>query len=128
MSTSASVFEWDEFLDLAEELVQRVGSAGAERSAVSRAYYAAFHRASAYVQERGVRLTFTGRDHALVWDWFLRSDANPALRWVGNAGSGLRRTRRHADYEPPPLPSQSEAAERSVKIARRIVQELSQRR
>lgn len=125
MSTPAADFDWEAFLDVAVELVQRSGDAGAERSAISRAYYAAFHRASGYVHQRGVHLTFTGRDHALVWDWFFGPNADHALHWVGNAGSLLRRTRRHADYDPAPLPNGSIAAQRSVLLARRIVLELS---
>jgi hypothetical protein len=34
-------FDWEEFLDLAGELVQRRGDISAERTAISRAYYAA---------------------------------------------------------------------------------------
>lgn len=64
-------FGWEGFLDLAEELSQRRGDAAAERTAISRAYYAAFHWANDDVSRRGANLTFTGRDHTLVWDWFL---------------------------------------------------------
>ncbi len=42
-------FDWAEFLDLGEELVRRRGDAAAERTAISRSYYAAFHWASRYV-------------------------------------------------------------------------------
>lgn len=118
-------FDWRAFLDLAEELVERRNNAAADRTAISRAYYAAFHLASAYVSDRGVRLTFTGRDHATVWAWFLGADVAAGLRWIGNAGSVLRQARRHADYRPTPFPEPTKEAQTAVRFAMRIVSELN---
>lgn len=118
-------FDWRAFLDLAEDLQERRDNPAAERSAISRAYYAAFHLASMYVSDRGVRLTFTGRDHTTVWAWFLGADADSRLRWIGNTGSLLRQARRHADYRPVPFPEPVKEARTAVRSATRIVSELN---
>jgi hypothetical protein len=118
-------FDWQAFLHLAEELVDRQGDPAAERTAISRAYDAAFHLASDYARRRGVRLIFTGRDHAIVWAWFPESDADPRLRWIGNTGSVLRQARRHADYRPAPFPNLSSEAQAAVRLATRIRSELA---
>ncbi len=65
---SVAGFDRVELFELAEDLIQRRGDLGAERSATSRADYVAFHRAGAYASGRGASLTFTGADHVLVWD------------------------------------------------------------
>ena len=56
-------FDWTEFLDRADELGRRRGDPPAERTAISRAYYAAFHHACARFAAAGERLTLTGEDH-----------------------------------------------------------------
>jgi hypothetical protein len=118
-------FDWEEFLDLAEELVRRRGDPAAERSAVSRAYSAVFHEASQYVSRRGGRLTFTGDDHIREWDWFLQTGLDPPARWIGNTGHALRRARRAADYDPSPRPNRSVDAQGAVRLARRLLTEVS---
>jgi hypothetical protein len=84
-------FDWEEFLDLAEELVRRRGDPAAERTAISRAYHAAFHRAGEHVVRRGERLTLTGDDHVLIWEWFLRPGADH--RALAAASAPARRLR-----------------------------------
>lgn len=121
---SETAFAWEDFLRLAAELVQRQGDAGAERSAISRAYYAAFHEATAHVTDRGLGLTLTGRDHALVWDWFLRDGSDPQFHWIGEAGRLLRRARRQADYDATPIHGLSSEALTAVRLAERITSEL----
>lgn len=117
-------FDWRTFLPLAEELAERRDDPAAQRSAISRTYYAAFHLASDYVSQRGVRLTFTGRDHATVWAWFLGSAADPGLRRIGNTGSILRQARRHADYRPTPSSDPVREARTAVRLAKRVTSEL----
>jgi hypothetical protein len=117
-------FDWEEFLDLAEELVRRRGDVGAERTAVSRAYYAAFHRAGEHYARRGERLTLTGNDHALVWDWFVRPGADPRSLRIGNNGLWLRRARRRADYDPSSFPDLSRTAERAIALTRLLLVDL----
>lgn len=118
-------FDWEEFLVLAEELVRRHGDAGAERSAISRAYYAVFHLASAHFLRCGGRLTRTGVDHRLVWDWFLRPGATGASRRIGTAGFRLKQARRRADYESGRPPVTAWTARRLIDLARQLQTDLS---
>lgn len=118
-------FDWKEFLEIAEELIERRGDVGAERTAISRAYYAAYHEAAAYYVGRGERLSLTGDDHGLVWDWFLRSGANRASHQIGRNGLRLRQARRRADYDSSPIPDLSREASRIVTLARALQQDLA---
>jgi len=119
-----SDFDWDEFLELAEELARRRGDDAALRSAISRAYYAAYHRASEYTMSRGERLTFTAADHRSVWAWFRRPDAGALSREIADAGIRLRQARREADYDRAVNPDLTANAPRFVSLARRVVTEL----
>ena len=122
-SSSRARFRLGEFLDLAAELVRRRGDPAAERTAISRAFYAAFHKACDYFSAQGERLTLTGEDHGRVWDWFVRRGDAPS-RQVGSAGRRLRDERRRADYDPTGNPSLSSDAEYAVRLARRVLSDL----
>jgi hypothetical protein len=63
------VYNWRELLELAEFLLGKRGEAtveSKERSAASRAYYAAFGRAADYAEAQGAPLTGKGEDHSAV--------------------------------------------------------------
>lgn len=121
-------FDWEEFLELAEELVGPRGDAGAARTAISRAYDAAFHRAREHGSRLGMRLTRTGEDQVLVWDWFLRSGTANPLGRIGADGRWLRRARRGADYDAVSYPQLSREAQTAVDLARRILADLDRLR
>jgi uncharacterized protein (UPF0332 family) len=88
------VIEPRDLLTLATELSNRSDEA-ALRAAVSRAYYAAFLHCQAVVAgHHGVRLTATGRDHALVADAVFRLDET-----ASQTLERLRRRRNEADYD-----------------------------
>ena len=90
-------FEWTEFLTLAKELAQRSDEA-ALRSAVSRAYYAAFGKARALLMAEGVPLVSDATDHARVWEAF-RSSSDDVRYYIGVDGMALRNNRNRADYD-----------------------------
>ncbi len=92
-------FAWPSFLDLARELDHRDEEA-CKRSAVSRAYYAAFQVTKAYMQRcrPDLPLRGDGRDHDL-WKDLLRNGKG-AERRIGRLGDDLKKWRRDADYEP----------------------------
>ena len=121
---SAPAFDWEEYLELAGELAGRRGDVGAERSAISRAYYAAFHKAAEYLTARGERLTFTGDDHTFVWDWFFQPGASAMSLRIGSNGHRLRRARRRADYDPSPFRNLSSEARTAVALAQAILADL----
>ncbi|MCY0987352.1 hypothetical protein OV203_09480 [Nannocystis sp. ILAH1] len=62
------MFDWMTFHGLAVELATREDVA-AHRSAVSRAYYAAFHAALTHAERRGASLPKVEK-HAALWQWF----------------------------------------------------------
>jgi hypothetical protein len=89
-------FRWAEYLVLAQELAKKHGEA-ATRSAISRAYYAAYHTAKRHRGSKSAMATRSG-SHGDVWR-ALRDSGNPALRRAGNQGKQILDYRRQADYD-----------------------------
>jgi hypothetical protein len=97
-----------ELLDVARTLVAVTGAGEKEhRSAVNRAYYAAFSEASEYVKSRGYRYQRGSRgSHQQVWD-YLKSGVphggdyrlQSRRRLVASQGEDLLGRRVIADYE-----------------------------
>jgi uncharacterized protein (UPF0332 family) len=78
---------------LAGELAQRGRDEAALRSAISRAYYAAYWVARRFLSDAGIRV----QGHIETWDAFRQLDE---ARWkTGENGSLLRRSRNNADYD-----------------------------
>ncbi len=98
-----SPFVWGEFLSLARRLV---GDGSLDRSeaglrtAISRAYYATFHAASAFVRANRLVPDAERLTHDKVWA-ILTSDEDRARADVGQRGNALRRQRVNADYRNP---------------------------
>jgi uncharacterized protein (UPF0332 family) len=62
------VFEWIDFLELAEDLAARQHDEAAARTAISRAYYAAFHAGRGYLVRAGIPLDRSRNAHLQVRD------------------------------------------------------------
>lgn len=92
------MFAWVRFLDLVDELVQRSGVEAAERTAISRAYYASFCAARRALDERCIPSTQTGRGHAVVWTLF-HDRRDTRSRRIADRGRRLRQWRSKADYD-----------------------------
>lgn len=98
-------FDWSHYLVVARELIgQRGGSSSQEarlRSAISRAYYAAFCKASNYLRDKeGLPVTNPRHQklgHQEVIDVFKRKPDSP-FRQVGADLDRLRGDRETADY------------------------------
>ncbi len=92
-------FRWSSYLDLARELSERPNASEASlRSAISRAYYAAFHAARRVLLAKGVQIPDHGDAHGRIWHE-CRSRQGRELRPVGIKGRALRDDRDSADYE-----------------------------
>lgn len=96
------VFDWREFLELAKDLRSSSGPSfsaeAAKRSAVSRAYYAAFCHARNYAERYlGFRRTKTGRDHGLLRGHL--GQQGPAWKEIADKLGDLHEWRKHCDYE-----------------------------
>ncbi len=86
-----------DFLEVAGEWA--AGAREAEwRSAVSRAYYAAFHIARGLLQDCGFVVPEGDQAHAYLW-LRLANAGHPDVRRAGNDLSFLRRNRNWADYD-----------------------------
>ncbi len=95
-------FDWSNYLDLAREL-QRQGAVHSSkeaelRSAISRAYYAAFCKARNYLRDRRHLILSQGPEaHSEVQDTFQVSP-DRRLKEIGENLNRLRTFRNRADY------------------------------
>lgn len=117
-------FDWGEFLKLACDLQGRSGPGYSEeaayRTAVSRAYYAAFCRTRDYAQANlRFRPSRTARDHQQLID-HLRLQAHP---WgdIADDLDDLRGWRNQCDYDPY-VPNLQNMVTRAIQIANQILQ------
>jgi len=86
-----------DFFTLAERLVAE-STESAQRSAVSRAYYAVFHEARMLVESCGFRFASTAETHSkLIYCIMAANDAD--LDFVGQKLGSLRTIRNTADYD-----------------------------
>jgi uncharacterized protein (UPF0332 family) len=85
------------FLELADEL--STGFRQADwRTAISRAYYAAFHKARTLLQQGGFRVPDAERAHAYIW-LRLSNSTHPDVNDAGGRLSHLRSMRNWAEYD-----------------------------
>lgn len=89
-------FDWKQYLSFADELSKRSEEA-ALRSAVSRAYYAAFCTARNHLRRKGEQIPDSEQTHKIVWESFQQRGKTYAA--VYQNGIRLRSRRRQADYE-----------------------------
>lgn len=94
------------------------------RNAISRAYYAAFHAARAYVIRKDPTFTVTARanglkSHEAVWKWF----GNNRLPEIRKDGFLLKADRELADYESE-APNLHGRLDRILKLSERIVSKI----
>jgi uncharacterized protein (UPF0332 family) len=90
-------FAWEAFLALAEDLQNSRSDEAAMRSAVSRAYYAAYHLSLAFLEQNSIAITSMANQHQAVWHEFQRG---PDKNWktVCRIGNNLKLRRVDADY------------------------------
>lgn len=92
------MFAWEDFLALSDRLAVAPDDEASQRTAIGRAYYAAYHTAAAFVRARGMLLG--AHTHRRVWSAFA-ADADPDRGAVGAIGDVLRQRRQDADYRNP---------------------------
>jgi len=94
------MFDWQEYLRLADQLVAQTGEAEF-RSAISRAYYAIYNRALAKLLEEGQIYRADPSEpqkHKATWDLY-RVSSDTRRRQIGISGDRLRKTRTDSDYD-----------------------------
>lgn len=90
------MFKWDCYLDLAKEMALKEGEEY-KRSAISRAYYSAFHNAKSYLEQKGLSYTKQDHAHTFVWNTFGRLPGE--AKKICAKGDRLKQRRAVADYE-----------------------------
>jgi uncharacterized protein (UPF0332 family) len=113
------VFDWTDFLDLAEDLAARRDNESAGRSAISRAYYAAFHAGRAYLDQVNIPLDRSGRAHEQ--GRHVLQAADPEL---SQDLQRLHEWRKEADDEDPCSFAVADQAIDIVALARAIVERI----
>lgn len=112
-------FVWDDFLVLADSLSKRADDSWS-RTAVSRAYYAAFHLVRDITLMRNPDKKFEGASqHKQLWD-FLKNSANRADQKLAEDGIRLSGYRTDADYRIHVAVGQRNA-DAACRLARKII-------
>jgi uncharacterized protein (UPF0332 family) len=90
------MFQWNNYLSIAKEMSKK-DEEEFKRSAISRAYYSAFHEARSYLEGKG--LSYKSRDnvHSYVWNSFAKFSGD--ARKISTKGDRLKYKRQQADYE-----------------------------
>ena len=115
------MFDWADYLTLAQELATRSSDEAALRSAVSRAYYAAFCQARNVLRRDGVN-TDDLRSHWSLWNIY-RDDPDPVRQIIGEDGNRIRGYRSQADYSDE-FPGLFVAAQDTISIVERLLESL----
>lgn len=113
------MFDWSAYLDLADALTRQPGNEAAGRSAISRVYYAAFHRGRDYLDRRTPAIPRDGSAHVDV-----RNRLAGYRRGVAQDRRRLHGWRKNADYDdvcPFTIATQATTA---VHLARRVIQDI----
>jgi hypothetical protein len=126
-------FPWTRYLDLAKELAGKpVTVEGREaklRSAISRAYYAAFHHARDYlIATNGPLPPYTSNEHDYVKRWYIERN-DRVQRQIGSDLDRLRLDRNIADYADVwrgGIGELSKTVDLSLMVAARIVGKIEQ--
>lgn len=113
------MFDWDEFLDLAETLAAEPSNEAAARSAISRAYYATFHAGRGYLVRTGIPVDRSRNAHYQV-----RVELGKRVEIIERNLRRLHDLRKQADYDNP-FPADSanvaENAALAVSLARQTI-------
>jgi uncharacterized protein (UPF0332 family) len=110
------MFEWEDFLDLAESLASEPNNEAAARSAISRAYYATFHSGRDYLVCAGSP-TDRGRNAHLQVQEELRQKSESVAQVVKR----LHVWRKYADYDDLSIPDMARQAAVAVALARETI-------
>lgn len=104
-------FRWSDFLGVAQRLAGDDADEAMRRTAIGRAYYAAYCSAAEYLLQNWPRLDAGQLTHDTVWHAFADPDDRDLWRLFQN-GTSLRAARIRADYQNP-MPGKSVEAQLS---------------
>ena len=91
-------FDWRTFLTLAQILVKQESNDAALRSAISRAYYAAYIVARRHWETANGPVPREGSSHKIIWDGYANGSGNIERR-IATDGNTMFTHRNRADYD-----------------------------
>ena len=115
-------FDWLEYLHLAQNLAGQtivISEQAKLRSAISRAYYAAFHQAKRFLENKEHLTIPLQNVHKFVINQF-QNYPDPVRQKIGNRLQVLRGYRNQADYEES-ITITIKTCQESLILARRII-------
>jgi hypothetical protein len=115
-------FDWNAYFVLAEELAKRDDEAS-KRTAISRAYYSAFHDAMARA-ETTCGPKDGGNSHDWCWNRYLYTDHENCKK-VGIEGNRLKGKRVWADYNAEPQKRLADYVTAALDTAQRLKKEIA---
>lgn len=110
------MFDWDDYLALAEDLAARPRNEAAGRSAISRAYYATFHERRGYLVRAGIPFDRGRNAHKQV-----RNEIRKQSEKIADDLERLHAWRKEADYDNPTSFDIEFQAAVAVTLARRTI-------
>jgi muconolactone delta-isomerase len=110
------MFDWEDFLDLADVLATEPNNEAAARSAISRAYYATFHAGRDYLVRVGIPVDRSRNAHLQVQD-----ELRKRSETIGQVVKRLHVWRKYADYDTLSIPDVARQAALAVTLARETI-------
>ena len=115
-------FDWNAYFTLAEDLASRSDEAS-KRTAVSRAYYSAFHDALIRA-ERNCGPKQGGNSHQWCWDRYIYTQ-NETCNQLGIDGDRLKARRIKADYKADDIGRLDDFVTRALADARKLKERIA---
>ncbi|MDX2190147.1 MAG: hypothetical protein SFY32_09800 [Bacteroidota bacterium] len=116
-------FDWTSYLDLAEELMESHDNQAKLRTAISRAYYAAF--VTCKIKANLPSSISIGESHKKVIDFYKENNDVPIFQTIGTCLLNLRKIRNDADYNGH-FKTNWQEVEKQIGLAKYILQNLDQ--
>lgn len=117
-------FQWSHYIDIARFLldnIENLNEEAAYRSAISRAYYAAFCHAKYYAKDNeGFEPGNTAEDHLNLRNYFQTSGRSDIVRSLQR----LRQWRNSSDYDDPSYKANAQNARQAIVQAEKIIEKL----
>ena len=117
-------FYWSHYIEIATFLLEHINEVNEEaalRSAISRAYYAAFCHAKYYAKDNfGFEPSDTVEDHKKLREYFKSQE----MIAIGRKLEQLRRWRNSCDYDDPSHRATHQNAKSAIKQAENVIETL----
>ncbi len=110
------MFEWSDFLDLAEGLAATPDNEAAARTAISRAYYATFHSGRDYLTRAEIPINRSRTTHLQV-----QVELQKRSTEIGQEVALLHSWRKQADYDTQSISDADTLARSAVTLARETI-------